>query len=133
MAKLRLIATAAALTVAAFSAPAFAQVSSAADCEFEGGEIFNVQGATVCLVQIRPEEYRDNEAYDGQQLGVNSCPGDVLNNGVFCKITLVAAPPKPAVEAPVELTDPVAGETVEPVSVELTETPVSVELTDDGN
>ena len=124
MAKLRLVATAAALTVAAFAAPAFAQVSSAADCEYEGGEIFNVQGATVCLVQIRPEEYRDNEAYDGQQLGVNSCPGDVLNNGVFCKITLVAAPPKPVVEQPVELTDP---------AVEITETPVSVELIEESN
>jgi len=122
MAKLRLVATAAALTLAAFSAPAFAQVSSAADCEYEGGEIFNVQGATVCLVQIRPEEYRDNEAYDGQQLGVNSCNGDVLNNGVFCKITLVPAPPKPE---PVELTDP--------VSVEITEQPVIVELTDGSN
>jgi len=33
MGKLRLAATAAALTVAAFAAPAFAQVSSAADCE----------------------------------------------------------------------------------------------------
>ena len=132
MAKLRLVATAAALTVAAFAAPAFAQVSSAADCEYEGGEIFNVQGATVCLVQIRPEEYRDNEAYDGQQLGVNSCAGDVLNNGVFCKITLVAAPPKPAVEQPVELTDP-AVEITEPVSVELTETPVSVELVEESN
>ena len=133
MAKLRLVATAAALTVAAFAAPAFAQVSSAADCEYEGGEIFNVQGATVCLVQIRPEEYRDNEAYDGQQLGVNSCPGDVLNNGVFCKITLVAAPPKPVVEQPVELTDPVSVEITEPVSVELTETPVSVELVEESN
>ena len=124
MAKLRLVATAAALTVAAVAATAFAQVSSAADCEYEGGEIFNVQGATVCLVQIRPEEYRDNEAYDGQQLGVNSCPGDVLNNGVFCKITLVAAPPKPVVEQPVELTDP---------AVEITETPVSVELVEESN
>jgi len=122
MAKLRLAATAAALTLAAFAAPAFAQVSSQADCEYEGGEIFNVQGATVCLVQIRPEEYRDNEAYDGQQLGVNSCPGDVLNNGVFCKITLVAAPPKPAVTEPVaqpvELTDTVT-DMVEPVVVEM--------------
>ena len=42
MGKLRLAATAAALTVAAFAAPAFAQVSSAADCEYEGGEVFNV-------------------------------------------------------------------------------------------
>lgn len=107
MGKYRLAATAAALTVAAFAAPAFAQVSSAADCEYEGGEVFNVQGATVCLVQIRPEEYRDNEAYDGQQLGVNSCSGDTLSNGAFCKITLVAAPPKPKVE-----------ETVEPLSLE---------------
>ncbi len=102
MGKLRLAAVAASLTVAAFAAPAFAQVSSAADCDYEGGEVFNVQGATVCLVQIRPEEYRDNEAYDGQQLGVNECNGDTLSKGTFCKITLVPAPAKPEVEAPVE-------------------------------
>ena len=60
------------------------------------------RGATVCLVQIRPEEYRDNEAYDGQQLGVSECNGDTLSNGTFCKITLVAAPAKPEVETPVE-------------------------------
>ena len=125
MAKLRLVATAAALTVAAFAAPAFAQVSSAADCEYEGGEIFNVQGASVCLVQIRPEEYRDNEAYDGQQLGVSECNGDVINNGVFCKITLVPAPPKPVVEAPVELTDP--------VDLDTTDAAVTVDLNDDSN
>lgn len=105
MANLRLAATAAALTLAAIAAPAFAQVSSVADCEYEGGEIFNVQGATVCIVQIRPEEFRDNEAYDGQQLGVNSCNGSELNNGLFCKITLVPAPAKPVVAEPVELND----------------------------
>ena len=132
MAKLRLVATAAALTLAAFAAPAFAQVSSAADCEFEGGDIFNLPtGATVCLVQIRPEEFRDDEAYDGQQLGVSECNGDVINNGVFCKITLVPAPPKPVVEAPVELTDPVAVEITEAPIV--TETPATVELNDDNN
>lgn len=102
MGKLRLAATAAALTVAAFAAPAFAQVSSAADCEYEGGEVFNVQGATVCLVQIRPEEYRDNELYDGQQLGVSTCSGDTLSNGTFCKITLVPAPAKPETAEPAE-------------------------------
>jgi len=53
----------------------------------------------VCLVQIRPEEYRDNEVYDGQQLGVSQCSGDTLSNGTFCKITLVPAPAKPEVEA----------------------------------
>jgi len=53
-------------------------------------------------VQIRPEEYRENEAYDGQQLGVNECTGDTLANGTFCKITLVPAPPKPEVEEIVE-------------------------------
>lgn len=100
MNKFRFSATALVLTVAAFAAPAFAQISSAADCEYEGGEIFNVQGATLCLVQIRPEEYRDNEAYDGQQLGVSTCDGDTLSNGLFCKITLVPAPPKPKVEEP---------------------------------
>ncbi len=100
MNKFRFSATALVLTAATFAAPAFAQISSAADCEYEGGEIFNVQGASVCLVQIRPEEYRDNEAYDGQQLGVNTCDGDTLSNGLFCKITLVPAPPKPKVEEP---------------------------------
>lgn len=114
MGKFRLAVSATALTLAAFAAPSFADVSSAADCEYEGGEVFNVQGATVCLVQIRPEEYRDNEAYDGQQLGVNKCTGEKINDDIFCKITLVPAPPKPAVETPaavepVELTD-VAGE-----------------------
>ena len=104
MGKFHLAVSAAALTLAAVAAPAFAEVSSTADCEYEGGEVFNVQGATVCLVQIRPEEYRDNEAYDGQQLGVNKCSGQEINDGVFCKITLVPAPPKPAAE-PVELTD----------------------------
>ena len=113
MGKLRLAATAAALTVAAFAAPAFAQVSSSADCDYEGGEVFNVQGATVCLVQIRPEEYRDDEAYDGQQLGVNTCNGDTLANGTFCKITLVPAPAKPKVE-----------EVVEPVAVDGVDTAV---------
>ena len=101
MGKFHLAVSAAALTLAAVAAPAFAEVSSAADCEYEGGEVFNVQGATVCLVQIRPEEYRDNEAYDGQQLGVNQCNGKTINDGIFCKITLVPAPPKPAVEEPV--------------------------------
>ena len=118
MGKFRLAVSATALTLAAFAAPSFADVSSAADCEYEGGEVFNVQGATVCLVQIRPEEYRDNEAYDGQQLGVNKCTGQEINDGVFCKITLVAAPPKPAVEAPVE---------VEPV--ELSDVPGEVKAT----
>lgn len=107
MGKLRLAATAAALTVAAFAAPAFAQISSAADCNYEGGEVFNVQGATVCLVQIRPEEYRDNEVYDGQQLGVNECNGDTLSNGTFCKITLVPAPAKPEAE---DTAEPVVAE-----------------------
>ena len=64
----------------------------------------------MCLVQIRPEEYRDDEAYDGQQLGVNSCNGDTLANGTFCKITLVPAPAKPVVEETVE---PVVADAVE--------------------
>ncbi len=109
MGKFRLAASATALTLAAMAVPSFAEVSSAADCEYEGGEVFNVQGATVCLVQIRPEEYRDNEAYDGQQLGVNTCNGTTISDGIFCKITLVPAPPKPEAVEPVELTD-VSGE-----------------------
>ena len=85
MCKIRLAAAAAAFTLATFATPALAQITSAAECDYEGGEVFNVEGATVCIVQIRPEEYRDDEAYDGQQLGVSECSGDVLNNGLFCK------------------------------------------------
>jgi len=112
MGKFRMGVMATGLTLAAIaSAPAFA-VSSKADCNYEGGTVFDVQGATVCLVQIRPEEYRDNEAYDGQQLGVNECNGEVINDGLFCKITLIPAPAKPAMTDTTTVTAPDASTTV---------------------
>ena len=36
-----------------------------------------------CLVPIRPEAYAD-PIYDGNQLGVTDCPGDKLNDGLYC-------------------------------------------------
>ncbi|MEE9273277.1 MAG: hypothetical protein V3U57_08435 [Robiginitomaculum sp.] len=71
-----------ALTVAV---PAFAgsKISNTSDCQFEGGTMTNVKGSDYCLVQIRPKEYSGVE-YDGNQLGIVDCPGNKLNDGLFC-------------------------------------------------
>jgi len=94
-----LIKTAAAgFAFAALSAvPAFGAVTSAANCEYEGGEVFDVEEGKVCMVPIRPEEFK-GEAYDGQQLGVTDCTGTEVMDGAWCKIVLVPAPAKPEVE-----------------------------------
>ena len=90
---------AAGFAFAAMSAvPAFAAVTSAANCEYEGGEVFDVEEGKVCMVPIRPEEFQ-GEAYDGQQLGVKDCTGTEVMDGAWCKIVLVPAPPKPEPEA----------------------------------
>lgn len=104
MAKLRLSAAIVGLAMtAAFASPASA-IGNKADCNYEGGTTFNMpDGALVCVVQIRPEEYRDNELYDGQQLGVNTCEGEELNDGLFCKIVLVEGK-KPELTTPAEST-----------------------------
>lgn len=87
-----------------FGALANAQeVKSNADCEYEGGEIFSLPtGAEVCVIQIRGEEYHGEE-YDGAQLGVKVCDGEVIGDGLFCKVTLKEAP------APVETPLPQGG------------------------
>ena len=103
MATFRKSAIAIGVTMSAiFASNAFA-VGSKADCEYEGGEAFNLpDGAQVCIIQIRGEEYHGEE-YDGNQLGVKSCEGDLIGDGLFCKITLVEGKKK------VELTPEEAG------------------------
>lgn len=87
-----------------FAAPAAAEtnIKNAEDCSFEGGTMVNVKNSDYCLVQIRPEEYSGAE-YDGNQLGIVECPGDKLNDGLFCMypVTIRPQPAKaPAVEEP---------------------------------
>jgi|GEM_PF-1344260 len=91
MTNLRFGAAALGLTFAALSAASASAIESKADCEYEGGQVFSVKGATVCVVAVRPAEYMD-EIYDGQQLGVKECNGEEISEGAFCKVTLVSAP-----------------------------------------
>lgn len=92
MTNFRFGAAALGLTFAALTAAsASAAIGSKADCEYEGGQVFTVKGATVCVVAVRPAEYVD-EIYDGQQLGVKECSGEEISEGAFCRITLVSAP-----------------------------------------
>lgn len=79
------------LSFAALSAASASAIASKADCEYEGGQVFSVKGATVCVVAVRPAEYMD-EIYDGQQLGVKECNGEQISDGAFCKVTLTSAP-----------------------------------------
>jgi hypothetical protein len=87
-----------------FAAPAAAEtnIKNAEDCSFEGGTMVNVKNSDYCLVQIRPEEYSGTE-YDGNQLGIVECPGDKLNEGLFCMYPVTIRPQSteaPAVEVP---------------------------------
>ena len=91
MTNLRFGAAALGLTFAALSAASASAIESKADCEYEGGQVFSVKGATVCVVAVRPAEYMD-EIYDGQQLGIKDCNGEQISDGAFCKVTLVSAP-----------------------------------------
>lgn len=89
MAKFRLSAMVMGVAMTAiFAGNAFA-INGKADCEYEGGETFDMpNGAVVCVIQIRQEEYHGEE-YDGAQLGVKSCDkGVMLEDGLFCKLTL---------------------------------------------
>jgi len=70
------------LTILAFASPALA-IGSGSECNGEGGTMVNVKGSDFCLVPIRPDEYKD-PIYDGNQLGVVDCPGDKLNDGLYC-------------------------------------------------
>jgi len=101
MTKLRIGVAALGLSIAALTAVSASAIGSKADCEYEGGQVFAVNGATVCVVAIRPAEYSE-EIYDGQQLGVKECKGEEIGDGAFCKITLVAAPEKVSPPAPAQ-------------------------------
>lgn len=88
MAKFRLGATAIGFAVALTAAGNAFAIGSKADCEYEGGEVFTLPNeAQVCVIQVRAEAYHGEE-YDGQQLGVKECEGDLIGDGLFCKITL---------------------------------------------
>ena len=96
-----------------FALPASADIESKADCEYEGGTVYDMPDESkVCIVQIRPEEYRNDEVYDGQQLGVNECNGVELNDGLFCKVTLVAGK-KPKLTTKAEMEAAVAAQNSE--------------------
>lgn len=112
MANLRMGAViAGVIMTAAFALPASADIESKADCEYEGGKVFDMPDeAKVCIVQIRPEEYRNDEVYDGQQLGINECKGVELNEGLYCKITLVEGK-KPKMTSKSEMEARAAAET----------------------
>jgi len=70
------------VATAIFATPAHA-IKNEKDCTVEGGTMVNLKGSDFCLVPIRPEAYRD-EIYDGNQLGVTECPGNKLNDGLYC-------------------------------------------------
>ena len=76
------------------------QVTNKDQCEFEGGSMVTVKGSDYCLVPIRPKAYH-SEIYDGNQLGVIDCPGDKLNDDLYClyPVTIRAQPEAPAAEA----------------------------------
>lgn len=92
-------------------------VDSKASCEYEGGETFDMpNGAVVCVIQIRPEEYHGEE-YDDAQLGVKNCEdGEMLEDGLFCKITLVKG--KKIMEKPAEMSGAVTVDDNTPKSSE---------------
>lgn len=83
MAKFLLGAFAATLAATAMMATSAQAIENDEQCSMEGGTMVNVKGSDFCLVPIRPEAYRD-EIYDGNQLGVTDCPGDKLNDGLYC-------------------------------------------------
>ena len=80
-------------------------IDSKASCEYEGGETFDMpNGAVVCVIQLRPEAYHGEE-YDDAQLGVKSCDdGVMLEDGLFCKLTLREGTKPKATEAAAEMT-----------------------------
>ncbi|MEP6342382.1 MAG: hypothetical protein ABJ275_03630 [Maricaulaceae bacterium] len=59
------------------------QITNKNQCEFEGGSMVTVKGSDYCLVPVRPKAYH-SEIYDGNQLGVIDCPGDKLNDDLYC-------------------------------------------------
>jgi len=104
-----------------FAAPAAADstIKNADDCSFEGGTMVNVKNSDYCLVQIRPEEYSSSD-YDGNQLGVVECPGDKLNDGLFCMYPVTIRPAPAKVEAPAVTAPAVETPAVETPAVDTT-------------
>jgi len=98
MGKIRssVVATAITLMAASTTMPSYAQsadkrsadapdisITNKDQCEFEGGSMVTVKGSDYCLVPIRAKAYH-SEIYDGNQLGVIDCPGDTLNDDLYC-------------------------------------------------
>jgi len=102
MAKFLLGAIATTIAATAIMATPAHAISNDAECASEGGTMVNVKNSDFCLVPIRPEAYRD-EIYDGNQLGVVDCPGNKLNDGLYCMYP-VTIRPEPAKATPVEET-----------------------------
>ncbi len=91
MSKFLLGAVATAITATAIMATPAHAISNDGECASEGGTMVNVKGSDFCLVPIRPEAYRD-EIYDGNQLGVTECPGNKLNDGLYCMYPVTIRP-----------------------------------------
>ncbi len=100
MAKFRMGATAFGFAATALLATSAYAIGNASECASEGGSWMQLSNSDYCLVQIRPEEYRD-PVYDGNQLGVAECPGDTRHDGVYCMYP-VNIRPKPAVATPAD-------------------------------
>ncbi|PHR94410.1 MAG: hypothetical protein COA69_02100 [Robiginitomaculum sp.] len=96
-------------TAIPMTASAASEIKNVADCVSEGGTMTNVKGSDYCLVQIRPKEYSGVE-YDGNQLGVVECPGNKLNDGVFCMYPVTIEKTADDVEPMTEAED--AGQTL---------------------
>jgi len=75
------------------------QITNKDQCEFEGGSMVTVKGSDYCLVPIRAKAYH-SEIYDGNQLGVIDCPGDTLNDDLYCLYPVTIRPQPEAAEAP---------------------------------
>ncbi|NNE57723.1 MAG: hypothetical protein HKN36_06410 [Hellea sp.] len=91
MAKFILGAVATSIAATAFFAASASAITNDRECTSEGGTMVKVKGSDYCLVPIRDEAYQD-EIYDGNQLGVTECPGDELNDGLYCMYPVTIRP-----------------------------------------
>lgn len=66
-------------------------ITNKEECESEGGSIVKRKGGEFCLVPLRPEDYQ-SEFYDGTQRGIIICPGDKINDDLFCLYPITAEP-----------------------------------------
>ncbi len=123
MAKFRMSATAIGFAASIVLASQAFAIGNEAECNLEGGTMVNVKGSDFCLVPIRDEAYAD-PIYDGNQLGVIECPGDKLNDDVYCmypvtirdQVSVAETPAPEATEVVLEeptIVDTVVDEVVE--------------------